>query len=62
MKLEAVAPESFISERIEPEYLLPLLHKLTGIPLNDAIKIPVVSTGIGALAHDCEWQSTDARD
>ena len=62
MKLQVVAPESFVSECIEAEYLSSLVHELAYIPLNDAIEIAGVSTRIRTLAHDRQWQSTDARD
>ena len=62
MKLQAVAPESFISKRIESKYVSSLVHELACISLNDAIEMAVASTGISVLAHDRQWQCTDARD
>src|SRR5262245_14639242 len=62
MKLQAAAPESFVSERIESKCLSSLLHELARIPLNDAIDIAVPPAGVPTLTHDCKRQSADAHN
>src|SRR5262245_20536949 len=62
MKLQAVAPEGLVSERIESKCFPSLLHEFACIASNDSIKITSSWPGVPALADDRERQSTDGRN
>src|SRR5689334_4680633 len=59
MEFQRVTPESLVSESVEPKSLSPLLHGLTGILLNGAIKTGIGSIRAGPLAPHQEWKCAD---
>jgi hypothetical protein len=62
MKLQAVAPESFVTEGIESERLPPLSHQLMRIRFNNLVKVVIAPAGIPVLANDRERKSTESHN